>query len=95
MVDYENSLFKKHQAEYFALRTQAPVKGIELSAEVLEHITFHIRNTLAECTPTIKKQDAMVLAALLIGRLTRAYPPENRKLMIDYAHAVISNEGED
>lgn len=95
MVDYENSLFKKHQVEYFALRTQAPVKGIELSREVLEHLTFHIRNTLADCTPTIAKQDAMVIAALMIGRLTRAYPPDDRKDMIDYAQSVIRNEGED
>jgi len=95
MVDYENSLFKKHQCEYFYLRNSDPRKGIELSAEVLEHITFHIRNALTDCTPTIAKQDAMVIAALMIGRLTRAYPAADRKSMIDYAQSVIRNNGED
>jgi len=76
-------IFNKHGVEIVALRTQAPVKGIEMPVEFLNFIEFQVRKALSDCTPELSAADAIAIGTLIIGRIARAYPIDKRLAMFD------------
>ena len=74
-------LFSKHSIEIMALRTQAPVKGIEMPVEYMNFIEFQVRNSLSDCTPELSAADAIAIGTLIIGRVARALPLDSRLSM--------------